>query len=180
MASRSHKKPQLRSSTRIPPPWQRPQPTSTDTSFSRAAASSTNDHDIDKNKDDEENDDQERGQQDESSGENSDNDSSSVERHSSPCQQGEQFSSSRGLSYNLQRQLITDIALYGGLEFVCLRDLCNSKPDIYGLQNSGVRRKIQNKVHQWKLLKPEAYRRLLNQLNISIASQHSSELLTKR
>ena len=169
MASRARRtnnktqQPARRTSTRIhPPPQQQQEP----------AASSTS------NKDDNDDDDDEDDRE-EVEGNSADSDNSSVESHP-PRRQEEQFSSSCGLSFNVQRQLITDIALNGGLEFVCLRDLCNSKPDVYGLQNSRVRRKIQNKVHQWKRLNSAAYVRLLNQLNVTIASQHSSELLTTR
>ncbi len=171
MASRARRtnnkthQPARRTSTRIhpPPPRQQQEP----------AASSTSNKDDDDNDDDE--DDREQVE-----GTSADSDNSSVESHP-PRRQGKHFlsPSSRGLSFNVQRQLITDIVLNGGLELVRLRDLCNSKPDVYGLQRSKVRRKIQNKVNEWKRLSPSAYIQLLNQLNISISShQHLSGLLT--
>jgi hypothetical protein len=172
MASRARRtnnttqQPARRTSTRIhPPPQQQQEP----------AASSTSN----KDNNDEDNEDDDEDDREQVEGTSADSDNSSVESHP-PRRQGKHFlsPSSRGLSFNVQRQLITDIVLNGGLELVRLRDLCNSKPDVYGLQRSKVRRKIQNKVNEWKRLSPSAYIQLLNQLNISISShQHLSGLI---
>jgi hypothetical protein len=171
MASRARRtnnttqQPARRTSTRIhPPPQQQQEPAASSTSNKTTTTKTTKTIEDDR---------------EQVEGTSADSDNSSVESHP-PRRQGKHFlsPSSRGLSFNVQRQLITDIVLNGGLELVRLRDLCNSKPDVYGLQRSKVRRKIQNKVNEWKRLSPSAYIQLLNQLNISISShQHLSGLI---
>ena len=106
-------------------------------------SSSPNRDDSDNNSDEDE-----EGQEDADSGD-------SEQDQGGQCQ-GENNRETRGLSVNIQRQLIIDISVQGGLDFARLKDLCNSKTDVYGESQSKLRRKIQNTVASWKRLTPSA------------------------
>lgn len=124
--------------------------------------SSPNSDDSDNNGDKDE-----EGQEDSDSGD-------SEQDQGGQCQQ-DCNREARGLSVNIQRQLIINISEQGGLEFTRLKDLCNSKTDVYGESQSKLRRKIQNTVASWKRLTPSGYQQLLSRLNVTIpSSQHNS------
>jgi hypothetical protein len=125
--------------------------------------------------DDDHNQEHEHEVQQEQDQQQEDTDSDSEREGSCPSHQRQHdYASARGLSVNIQRQLIIDISLNGGLDFFRLRDLCNSKPDVYGAINSKLRRKIQNTVARWRKLTPSGYQHLLSRLNVIIPSQHCS------
>jgi hypothetical protein len=102
--------------------------------------------------------------------EDADSGDSEQDRGGGQCQ-GQTNRETRGLSVNIQRQLIIDISVQGGLEFARLSKLCNSKTDIYGESRSKLRRKIQNTVACWKRLTPSGYQQLLSRLNVTIPHQ---------
>jgi hypothetical protein len=65
------------------------------------------------------------------------------------------------LSEDLERQLIEDIQESGGLASgFSLRDICNSKEDLYGAPGSSHCSKIQKKVDYWKDHPDRYYKRL--------------------
>jgi hypothetical protein len=94
-----------------------------------------------------------------------------------------------GLALHIQKQLIADILAGGGLELISLKQLCNSKQDIYGKIGSPTRRQIQNKVHIWKKLAPVEFRKVVSEINPNTLypllpspspNQHQSPLLRKQ
>jgi len=61
-------------------------------------------------------------------------------------------SEDHGLPIPIQKQLLQDILLNGGLKFCKVSKLCDQKPDIYGEPGSSRRRQIQNKATKWRAL----------------------------
>ena len=77
------------------------------------------------------------------------------------------------LSWNLQRQLLTDIQNAGGLQAFHLQAkqalslLCNKRPDIYGERSDNIRRRIIAKVARWRLLPLHEQLALLQKFNVT-------------
>jgi len=72
----------------------------------------------------------------------------------------------RGLPIPIQKNLLEDIELGGGLSTLNLSRLCTLREDLYGKPNSKTRRQVQNKVDKWKKLSSGDYRDLLQQFGI--------------
>lgn len=72
-----------------------------------------------------------------------------------------------GLSSHVQKQLLQDIERSGGIKSkFSLKNICDSKEDVYGLPVSAQRRSVQNKVEIWKNLPREEYNLLLATLRV--------------
>ena len=69
-----------------------------------------------------------------------------------------------GVPFHIQKQLLVDIQAAGGLHVAALKQLCDLKPEIYGLPASQFRRKIQNKVGVWKQKTPHHFHKIATQL----------------
>jgi hypothetical protein len=74
-----------------------------------------------------------------------------------------------GLREIVLKALLTDIEALGGVSApnFSLRQICNSKPDIYGPPGSEQRRQVQNKVTKLRKLTPFQYLSVLNYYRVS-------------
>jgi hypothetical protein len=72
----------------------------------------------------------------------------------------------RGLSNSIQKQLIHDIQSRGGIKncgsLFQIKDICNSKPDIYGPSGTLLRKKVRSRVQYLAKLSDQEYRILVN------------------
>ena len=74
-----------------------------------------------------------------------------------------------GIKEKQLKSLLQDIKANGGLNYVVaptLRNICNCKPDVYGLPGTKERRIIQNKMHTLKLLSRTDYLEMLSAMGI--------------
>jgi hypothetical protein len=81
----------------------------------------------------------------------------------------------RGLSQALKKELLIDIEAAGGIQYVSVGRLANSKPEVYGHVTSARRKQVANIVYNdWKKLSSTSYLQLLSSLGVPATSQISS------
>jgi hypothetical protein len=85
-----------------------------------------------------------------------------------------------GLPIAVVKEFLKDILRAGGLEVVSCKEICDLKPDIYGEPNSSLRRKVQNKFHNWKRADPELDSPALCDLLTSITRKESIKKKTPK
>ncbi|CAB9531564.1 hypothetical protein SEMRO_3684_G350250.1 [Seminavis robusta] len=92
------------------------------------------------------------------------------------------------LSLNIQKSILEDILLAGGIDKFDLKsqqalsELCNQRPELYGQRGDQVRKKIQKKVYKWKEVYKDSDARwvkILNKLNVSVRAGKTSKKATK-
>lgn len=93
-----------------------------------------------------------------------------IHRSSPPAHPALLSSAGRGISCFVEEQLLRDIEAFGGIASANLASICNRKPEIYGESGSAFRKKIQNKVNQWKGFTVKRYRRVLDLYLIDAAA----------
>lgn len=84
--------------------------------------------------------------------------------------------SSWGLHPSIQKELLRDIELRGGLGRVNLKALLDDKSDLYGLPNTNLRRQVRNKVDRWKKKSSTEFESIKQALRHTSSSLDSNQL----